>query len=186
MVSDLQGEGLTLDHLVVQVGGGALASACIQGFREAVDLGALTRSPRVHTVQTVGGHPLERAHQRVLDQLPPTPRPADIQEALARAARRRSAFMWPWEEEPQSIASGILDDETYDWRAVVEGMLTSGGRPVVVGEDRLVRAHELGGAAGFQVSTTGSAGLAGLLDLLAAGVVGPDDRVAVLFTGVDH
>jgi hypothetical protein len=29
------------------------------------------------------------------------------------------------------VATGILDDETYDWRAVVEGMLTTGGRPLV-------------------------------------------------------
>ena len=42
---------------------------------------------------------------------------------LAWAARHRSAFMWPWETEPHSVADGILDDETYDWLAVVRGML---------------------------------------------------------------
>ena len=85
----------------------------------------------------------------------------------------------------QSIAHGILDDETYDWLAVVEAMLATGGRPVVVDEDRLAEANALARAAtGIDVDVTGSAGLAGLLDLHAAGEIGPDERVAVLFTGV--
>ena len=94
--------------------------------------------------------------------------------------------MWPWEEEPKSIAKGILDDETYDWLAVVAGMLGSGGRPVVVSEERLVQAHQLGKAAGFKADATGTAGLAGLLELRAAGEVSPDQHVAVLFTGTER
>lgn len=186
IVSDLQVEGVALDHLVVQVGGGALASACIHAFDEAADLGALARGPRIHTVQTTGGHPLERAYERVRQLLPAAPSATQIDDALQDAARHRSAFMWSWEEEPRSMASGILDDETYDWRAVVDGMLASDGRAVVVTEERLARAHELGHTAGYRVDPTGSAGLAGLLDLVADGVVGHDDRVAVLFTGVDR
>ena len=186
MVSDLGAEGVALDHLVVQVGGGALASACIQAFQEAVDLGALDHRPRTHTVQTTSGHPLERAYQRVRAGLRDSPESSDIQVALHDAVRHRSRFMWPWEEEPHSIATGILDDETYDWRAVVEGMLVTGGRPVVVSEERLAHAHRLGHEAGYAVDPTGSAGLAGLLDLVAGGEVGPDDRVGVLFTGVDR
>ena len=37
---------------------------------------------------------------------------------------------------------------------------------------------------GSPADPTGSAGLAGLLDLLSTGTVGPDERVAVLYTGV--
>ena len=186
LVSDLRAEGTVLDHLVVQVGGGALASACAQGLDEAVRLGVLEHRPRVHTVQTTGGHPLDRALHRVRDQLPPSPTADEVDDAMHRAARHRSAFMWPWEPEPHSIATGILDDETYDWVAVVGAVLATGGRPVVVSEQRLVEAHELGHAAGCAVEPTGSAGLAGLLDLVADGVVGPGERVGVLFTGVDR
>ncbi len=186
IVSMLRLEGVMLDHLVVQVGGGALASACIQALDEAVALGALGHGPRVHTVQTRGGHPLERAYGLVRERLTTSPSAAEIDDAMQEAATHRSAYMWPWEEEPRSVATGILDDETYDWRAVVGGMLATGGRPVVVTEERLAQAHELGHAAGFPVDPTGSAGLAGLLDLVARGDVGPDDRVGVLFTGVDR
>jgi threonine synthase len=186
MVSDLAAAATTLDHLVVQVGGGALASACLQGLDEAVALGVLGGRPRVHTVQTTGGHPLERAYARVRAGLAATPEPAEVATAMQRAASHRSAYMWPWTPEPHSIATGILDDETYDWRAVVDGMLRTGGRPLVVTEECLARAHELGHAAGYAVDPTGSSGLAGLLDLVDAGEVRPDDRVGVLFTGVDR
>ncbi len=186
MVSDLARLGADLDHLVVQVGGGALASSCTEAFAEAVQMGAIVRGPRVHTVQTLGAHPLERAHHRVERLLSGPGGPPDLDRALREAATHRSAYMWPWEDEPKSIATGILDDETYDWLAVVAGMLRSGGQPVVVSEERLAQAHELGRVAGFGADPTGSSGLAGLLDLRAEGVVRPDERVAVLFTGTER
>jgi len=108
-----------------------------------------------------------------------------LQAAVTYAATHRSEFMWPWEEEPHSIAHGILDDETYDWLAVVEGMLATGGVPLVVGEERLANANASArDETGIDVDPTGSSGLAGLLALHAAGLVGADERVAVLFTGV--
>ena len=193
MATDLA--GTPLDHVVIQVGGGALASACAQGLREAAEFGAIAREPRLHTVQTTGAHPLERAYARVRAMLPEgddagktgdagRPRRMDVDWALATAAQHRSAYMWPWESEPKSIATGIIDDETYDWRAVVGAMLRTGGQPLVVTEERLAEANELGAATGIGVDPTGSAGLAGLLDLRQAGVVGADERAAVLFTGV--
>ena len=137
-------------------------------------------------MQTSGAHPLERAYRRVQQLLAGERGQQDLDRALREAASHRSAYMWPWETEPKSIATGILDDETYDWLAVVGGMLKSGGQPVVVSEERLAEAHQLGNDAGFNVDATGSSGLAGLLDLLGAGVVRPDERVAVLFTGTER
>ena len=182
LVTDLAG-GL-LDHLIIQVGGGALASSTIQALREAADLGALARLPRIHTVQTAGAHPLERADARVRAALPDDPAPSAVHEAMVGAARHRSAFMRPWPSEPRSVAAGILDDETYDWRAVVEGMLLTGGRPLVVAEDTLVEAHRLAVAeTGIPVDPTGSSGLAGLVEMRRSGQIGDHDWVAVLFTG---
>ncbi len=175
---ELVSAGVPLDRLVVQVGGGALASACIQAFAEAVELGGTRASPRIDTVQTEGAWPLKRAFDAVVA------RGGDA-EALAYAARHRSEFMRPWETEPRSVASGILDDETYDWLAVVEGMLATGGAPVVVDERTLSDANELAReATGIDVDHTGSSGLAGLLALRAAGAVRADECVGVLFTGV--
>jgi threonine synthase len=183
-----------LEHLIVQVGGGALASSTIQALREAADLGAITTLPRVHTVQTTGAHPLERAYARVRALLPDEPRPEKpdtdkprpdaVKQAMAEAAAHRSAFMRPWPTQPRSVAAGILDDETYDWRAVVEGMLLTGGRPLVVSEDTLVEAGRLAVAqTGLPVDATGSSGLAGLVEMRRSGEIGDHERVAVLFTG---
>jgi threonine synthase len=93
--------------------------------------------------------------------------------------------MWPWEEEPRSVAEGILDDETYDWAAVVGGMLATDAAPVLVSEETLHEANDLAReATGIDVSHTGSAGLAGLLELARRGELRREERVAVLFTGV--
>ena len=176
-----------VDHLIIQVGGGALASSCVQALREATELGALDRLPRIHTVQTSGAHPLERAYRRVRASMPAEPSPDAVRQAMASAAAHRSAFMQPWEEEPKSVATGILDDETYDWRAVVEGMLRTGGRPLVVSEEQLLDAHRLAvSGTGLSVDPTGSSGLAGLLQMRRSGSLGAGDRVAVLFTGIQR
>ncbi len=177
-------DGPALDRLIVQVGGGALASACSESIDDSVAMGALLRAPRLHAVQTTGAWPLRRAFDRVAARLPADATPEDQRGALSYAATHRSEFMWPWEEEPHSVAHGILDDETYDWLAVVEGMLHSGGSPVVVSEDLLVHANGLAvSATGIDVDPTGSAGLAGLLALRDAAEIGDHERVAVLFTG---
>jgi threonine synthase len=99
------------------------------------------------------------------------------------AAARWDECMWPWEHEPRSVATGILDDETYDWVGVVAGMARTGGWPVVVDEDHLVEAHRLvRDVAGIDADPTGSASLAGLLAV--RGGIGDTERVAVLVTGV--
>ncbi len=185
LVSQLAHDGEGLDRLAVQVGGGALASACIRAFEDAALLEAPERLPKINAVQTLNAHPLERAFMRVRQRIGYESTPEGIVEALTWARAHRSEAMWPWEEEPQSIAEGILDDETYDWAAVVSGMLATGGAPVLVSEDRLREANELARrATGIDVGHTGSAGLAGLLELAERHELHPEERVAVLFTGV--
>lgn len=189
--------GAAPDRLFVQTGGGALASACIQGLRVAVAHGLLPALPRIHVVQSAGAAPLRRAWQHVVaragrgSQQPvplerlPAPAPGEAtREAIAHARAHRSSYMWPWEQTPHSIAHGILDDETYDWAAVVEGTLESGGWPLTVSEGRLAQARAIARAAtDISVDATGAAGLAGLLELVSVGAIGPQERVAVVFSG---
>jgi threonine synthase len=154
IASQLTAAGLTIDRLFIQVGGGALASAVIAGLEEAREAGVIARIPRIHAVQTEAVAPLRRAWERA------------EQRGLPAAIARRADFMWPWETPGSSIATGILDDETYDWVAVVRGMSASGGSPVVVSEEELAEAQQI---AGDGVSATGAAGLAGLLHLRVSG-----------------
>ena len=162
-----QAGGQPLDHVFLQVGGGAFASSTARALRELVDARVLSRMPRIHAVQTGGAFPLVRAWARVME------RAGD----LDHAAKHRAEYMWPWEAEPRSVADGILDDETYDWLGVLRGVVDSGGTALTVDEETLSAANTLA-AGSAPVSHTGSAGLAGVL------AARPTGRVAVVFSGV--
>ena len=149
---------VTLDRMLVQVGGGAFA-ACVGA--------GLGRSVRLDTVQADGCAPLAETWARIT--------------AIDHPERYWSQVMQPW-PDPHSVADGILDDETYDWIADVEAMVESGGEPIVAPESDIIRAHELATAAGYRVSPTGSAGLAGVL--AARHGIHDHHRIAVIMSGV--
>jgi threonine synthase len=60
---------MALDHVVIQVGGGALASSVIQAFRFAHRAGWHSQLPRFHAVQTRGAWPLKRAWDGIQELL---------------------------------------------------------------------------------------------------------------------
>ena len=155
-----------IDRVYIQVGGGALAASVAQGLAAGQSRAA------VMAVQTEGCAPLARAWERTIEM-----------GGLDEARQQRPAVMWPWTPTPFSAATGILDDETYDWAAVTEAMIATGGQPVVVPEPLVTEACEAArSATGINVSPTGSAGLAGLLyDDPPA-----EANSAVLFTGAQR
>ncbi len=170
------------DRLAVQVGGGALATSVWTGLRRMARAGRLARLPRLLAVQAEGGHPLVRALRAIQSEA--TTRGVTVEEVLDEVGRRRSAAMWPWGGEPHSVASGILDDETYDWRALLGAVVASGGDALAVDEATLERANALGrSATGIDVDHTGTAGLAGLLAAADRGEVPAGSSAVVLFTG---
>jgi len=155
------------DALFVQVGGGALASALAQGLAIAGKFLSLPRLPRLMLVQTAGCAPFGRAWQRL----------SGVE--LGDAVRYRSRFMWPWASTPASAASGILDDETYDWWEAAKGVRETDGDALVVDEAAIARAYELAKTCTtIRASSTGTAGLAGLL-------AAPSLSAAVVFSGSD-
>jgi threonine synthase len=151
-----------LDRVVVQVGGGALATCAGWG------LGSTTR---LDTVQAQGCAPLARAWWRSKDLAVPD----------AGIPHRWSQLMTPW-DRPHSLADGILDDETYDWLGVFDVMRSSGGEPLVAPEEAIVSAATIGTATGIPVSATGAAGVAGLL--VREGRPADGEQVSVIFSGV--
>jgi threonine synthase len=147
--------------LYVQVGGGALATAVSRGLPDA----------RLHPVQAEGCAPLRRAWDRMAPDFD-----------LDAARQPDQTFMTPW-EDPQSFATGILDDITYDWIPLIERTRATGGHPIVVAEPLTRQAYDLAHAhTDVNVCSTGAAGFAGLL----AEPAPPTDHVVVLFTGIDR
>jgi threonine synthase len=145
-------------RIMVQVGGGALAASVGAGLGPGV---------RLDTVQAEGCAPLADTWHLIAE--------------LDQPARYWSQVMRPW-PDPQSAADGILDDETYDWIGDVAVMVASGGEPVVASEADILNAHAMAVDAGFDVSATGSAGLAGVLTTV--GRLHPRDHVVVVMSGV--
>jgi threonine synthase len=188
-----------LELTSIQVGGGALASSLWEATLRASDVHGLGR---IHAVQTAGVHPLERAWSLVAAGVrarlgissAETPREAanrmgshslETHAELAHASRNRSRYMRPWEKPTGSIATGILDDETYDWLDVVLAMTMTRGRPVIVDEATLEHATSRARTlTGIPVSPTGAAGLAGLYALARSGELLPSENTLVVFTGV--
>ncbi|MGI5830614.1 MAG: pyridoxal-phosphate dependent enzyme [Bradymonadia bacterium] len=110
-----------------------------------------------------------------------------VQSVVRIAAAQKHRFMWPWEATPQSVAHGILDDETYDWFAVLSTMLRSGGIPIVATEAQLKQANALAKQhSSINPSATGSAGLAGLIVMQQAASIASYENIALLFTGIDR
>jgi len=170
MAEEFSRVGAVPDALFVQVGGGALASALAQGLAIARTNGLLPSLPKLIAVQTAGCAPLARAWDRLSGV------------DLDAAAKTRSQFMWAWETTPSSLAHGILDDETYDWWAIAEGMRASGGSTVVVDEAQIAAAHTAGRRhTDIHASATGTAGLAGVIAKPAAG-----RQIAVIFSGAER
>ena len=150
--------GVGLRAVYVQVGGGALAACTSQ---------ALGRSVALRVVQAEGAAPFDAALRRAAGFVQPERHWAEVMRA------------WP---DPHSCADGILDDETYDWVAVREAVLASGGRSIIAPESAIHEAHSLATEAGFTVSATGAAGLAGVLADAERGA----DPIAVIMSGVSR
>ena len=186
MVESLAGAG-DLDALFVQVGGGALASSVVQGFVEAADAGVVGGLPAFYMVQTEGCAPLRRSWERLSSLGAELGMDAALEAAVAQPER----FMQPWAppegDTPQSIATGILDDVTYDWLPIAWGVAATGGDVVVAPERLVAEAHALARRwTGVPVDPTGTAGLAGLLAARREGLVADGAKVGVLFTGADR
>lgn len=110
-----------------------------------------------------------------------------VQSVIRYAAANKHSFMWPWESAPHSVAHGILDDETYDWYAIICTMLRTGGIPLVADEEHLKAAHAMAHAhTAIRPSATGSAGLAGLMLMNEAHAIAEYENVSLYFTGIER
>jgi len=69
MIMQLKEQQANVDHLAMQVGGGALARAISQGWQELYQAGVVDYLPRFHACQPEGGFPFVRAYHLVLAHL---------------------------------------------------------------------------------------------------------------------
>jgi threonine synthase len=198
LASQLEQRTLVAADVFVQIGGGALATAVMDG---------LARHQPRHPGP--GQHPYVAGWNRIAPVLLARAGRSDPgrdqvralvlaaiyegahgEQRLAAHLHTAADLMSPWPGTPHSVASGILDDVTYDWRTVLAHQILSGGWPQLASEATLSRAAEL---AARMVSPppdpTGAAGLAGLLSAAAHGDLPdrhPGEACVVILSGVDR
>lgn len=164
----IQDIGHRTSRVFVQVGGGAFAASIGASFQ------SIGVHPKLHAVQAQGCAPLARAYECARST-------GDVRNAGPLWGQ----CMWPWETEPHSVADGILDDETYDWISILDAIADTDGSAVVASEENIVRAHELARQfTDIQVTATGTAGLAGLLQIRDQ--IADDEKIVVIFSGVER
>ena len=151
-------EEMTPDHIVIPLGGGGLYMGNHKGFSEFKELGVVDGMPKMHAVQGAGCAPLVKAV-------------------------RENKKITTW-KDPKTIASGLADPFTWDGDRVMEAMKMNGGTAVAVEDAPIIEAQRmLAKYEGIFAEPTGSASLAGLLELVDEGVISRDETVVVEITG---
>lgn len=173
------------DNLFIQVGGGALASSIIYGLNRLVEVKLINKLPRIFLVQTESCYPLFKTYQKVQKMKRLHPK-LSIKELMQKIGSEGHKFMFPWSANvPESLAEGILDDTTYDWLAIIDGVLKTQGDVLVVKEKEIVDAFNTVKKLGMNISATGTSGLAGLMQALENKKAKKGEKIGLFFTGID-
>ena len=147
------------DWIVLPGGNLGNVSALGKGLREMKQIGLIDRLPRIAVVQAAGSAPFHALYQRGFKgELQPVAKP----ETLATAIRIGDPVSWPKArfevESSNGIVAAATEQEIADAKAVV-------------------------GRCGIGCEPASAASVAGLKNLVAAGVIAPDADVVAILTG---
>ena len=146
-------------HLVSPVAGGTLLPRIARGLRELRTIGLVDGElPRIHAAQAAGCAPVVNALLSGADQL-----------ELVR---------------PYTIAKSIAIGNPADGLQVLQTVRATGGSGTAVSDEQIVGAIRLlAETEGIFTEPAGGTTLAGAIDLIQRGVIGPDESVVVCVTG---
>ena len=146
-------------HLVSPVAGGTLLPRIARGLRELRTIGLVDGElPRIHAAQAAGCAPVVNALLSGADQL-----------ELVR---------------PNTIAKSIAIGNPADGLQVLQTVRATGGSGTAVSDEQIVGAIRLlAETEGIFTEPAGGTTLAGAIDLIQRGVIGPDESVVVCVTG---
>ncbi|MEZ5343128.1 MAG: PLP-dependent lyase/thiolase [Acidimicrobiales bacterium] len=175
LAAQLTDANIEATDLYIQIGGGALATATVDGLMRAG-----YPLPKLHPVQARNAHPYVAAWNRISGLVDPSMDRA----AAERLVAEHVDAMVAWPGTPSSVAHGILDDVTYDWETVAVHQIATHGYPILVEEPQFTAAAN---ALADQVSPapdeTGAAAVAGWM---ADRRRTPDAVCVALVTGATH
>ena len=146
------------EHLIVPGGNLANGAALGKGFREMLQIGLITRLPKISVIQAEGANPLFRSIER-----------SGGRELEAMHADTR--------------ASAIRIGNPASWRKSLATLEETGGWCEQANEQEIALAKAEIGAEGVGCEPASAVTLAGLKKLVARGRVASEDRVVLLLTG---
>ncbi len=146
-------------HLVSPVAGGTLLPRIARGLRELRQIGLVEGElPRIHAAQAAGCAPIVRA----------------LQSGAAEIELVR----------PNTIAKSIAIGNPADGHQVLQTVRDTGGSGTMVTDEQIVDAIRLlAETEGIFTEPAGGTTLAGTIDLIQRGLIGPDESVVVCVTG---
>src|SRR6476620_8892696 len=146
-------------HLVSPVAGGTLLPRIVRGFRELRQIGLVEGElPKVHAAQAAGCAPVVNAIHAGID--------------------------YPDPVKPNTIAKSIAIGNPADGYQVVQTVRATGGTGTAVSDTQIVDAIRLlAETEGIFTEPAGGTTLAGAIDLVQRGIIGPDESVVVCITG---
>lgn len=145
------------DTILVPTGDGCIISGVYRGFEDLLELGLITRMPRLIAVQAAGSPALVRALEG---------------DGIVRAC------------EASTIADGISVGLPRNGAMAVRCIRASGGFGVLVTDEEILDAEKaLARLTGVFAEPSAAASYAGLLRLLSADCIARDERVVLLVTG---
>jgi len=145
------------DWVVVSVGDGCTFAGIWKGLREMHALGLIPRRPRMLGVQAEGAQPLVKAHREGRDLVPGS---------------------------AQTLADSICVGHPRNWRKALAAARESDGAFVAVSDEGILEAmREAGRLAGLFGEPAGVAGLAGLKQAVAEGLVARRATALAVVTG---
>src|SRR6185295_6631343 len=146
-------------HLVSPVAGGTLLPRIVRGLRELREIGLVDGElPKVYAAQAAGCSPVVNALAAGLDHPEPV--------------------------RPNTIAKSIAIGNPADGYQVIQCVRQTGGTGAAVTDEQIVDAIRLlAETEGIFTEPAGGTTLAGTIDLVQRGLIGPDESVVVCITG---
>ena len=143
--------------IFVSVGDGNIISGIHKGFKDLLELGWLTRMPRIIGVQAEGSAAISNAFHANTETITPV--------------------------SATTLADSISVDLPRDGVRAVRAAKETGGTYVNVSDDEIIRSIAELGRVGVFAEPAGATAYAGLVRAAASGVVGSEDPILVMNTG---
>ena len=147
------------DWIVLPGGNLGNISAFGKALREMLDLGLITRSPRLAVIQAAGSAPFY-----------------DLMQSTDRS-------VLPKVENPETLATAIRIGDPVSWPKALHEVTSSDGVAEKVTEQEIADAKAQIGLCGIGCEPASAATLAGIRKLRAAGVIAADADVVAVLTG---